>query len=63
MKKRPHFYVYRDKSKKWRWRLVAANGELVGPSQAYSRRADAVRATVRFGDIVMDADLVVQDEK
>lgn len=40
MKKRPHFYVYRDKSKKWRWRLVAANGELVGPSQAYSRRAD-----------------------
>ena len=27
----------------WRWRLVAANGEIVAQSEGYTRRADAER--------------------
>ena len=34
---------YRDRAGKWRWRFVAANGEIVAvSSQGYVRKADAI---------------------
>lgn len=42
------FEVYRSGliMPRWRWRLVATNGQVVAQSQGYSRRIDAL-ATVR----------------
>lgn len=40
--------VYEDVAGEWRWRRVAANGEVVGDSaEGYSRKHDAKRAAVR----------------
>ena len=38
-----HFETFRDKRGAWRWRLVAANGQVVAQSEAYTRKADAER--------------------
>lgn len=45
MAKLARFEIYPDASGRWRFRLVAANGEIISPSQSYSRKADAKRAT------------------
>jgi uncharacterized protein YegP (UPF0339 family) len=43
-KRRGKFTIYQDAELGWRWRLVAGNGENIGPaSEAYTRYADAVR--------------------
>jgi uncharacterized protein YegP (UPF0339 family) len=35
--------IYRDKRGKYRWRVTASNGKIIGAStQGYSRRADAL---------------------
>jgi uncharacterized protein YegP (UPF0339 family) len=42
------FHIWQDKAGGWRWRLLAANGRLVGESgEAYSRRRDCERAVLR----------------
>lgn len=35
--------VYQDDTGAWRWRLRAANGEIVAIGEAYTRRGDAKR--------------------
>ena len=41
--------VYKDAQKQWRWRLVAANGNIVADSgEGYRRRADAVHMAERI---------------
>lgn len=41
----PGFRIYRDRRGEWRWRLVAANGQIVAtPGEGYTRRADCVRS-------------------
>ena len=42
------FEVYADIGKGWRFRLVAANGEVVAQGESYTRRADALRAVRRL---------------
>lgn len=37
----------RNGSKVWRYRIIAGNGEITAPSQAYSKRSSAVRGAVR----------------
>lgn len=44
MDRRPHFDTYQDLADEWRWRLVAANGEIVAHGEAHRDRTDAVRA-------------------
>lgn len=40
-----HVEVYRDVSQsRWRWRAVAANGEIVSEGEAHTRAYDAERA-------------------
>ena len=37
--------VYQDALGEWRWRLQAANGEIVaGSGEGYTRKSDALRA-------------------
>lgn len=43
------FYIYCDKSGKWRWRLKSGNGRVVADSgEGYSREAGAVSAVERL---------------
>jgi uncharacterized protein YegP (UPF0339 family) len=45
MTRAPIIEVYADTAGEWRWRLRAANGELVANSgEGYTRQEDAVRA-------------------
>ena len=39
----PQYQVYRGKGMDWRWRLRAANSEIVASGEGYTRRQDAVR--------------------
>lgn len=36
--------IYEDEAGGWRWRCVAANGELVASGEAHTRQVDAERA-------------------
>jgi uncharacterized protein YegP (UPF0339 family) len=37
--------VFADAAGQWRWRLVAANGEIVASSEAYTTKASAVEGS------------------
>jgi uncharacterized protein YegP (UPF0339 family) len=39
------FEVYKDKAGKFRWRLLAANGENVASGEAYETKAAAIKGT------------------
>jgi uncharacterized protein YegP (UPF0339 family) len=39
----PNAEVYRDDAGFWRWRVQAANGEIIAVGEAYSRERDAKR--------------------
>jgi len=42
----PKFSIYQDRAGKYRWRLVANNGEKVASSgEAFASRSNAARAT------------------
>ena len=38
----PKFKVYPSPDGRWRWTLVASNGEILCPSQGYARRSGAL---------------------
>ena len=43
------FDIYQDAAGEWRWRLVAANGRIVGDSgEGYATSSNARRAARRF---------------
>lgn len=42
----------------WRWRLRAANGEIIASGEAHTTRADAVRAFRRVAELAGEADVV-----
>jgi len=53
------FEVYEDNAEEWRWRLRAANGELVADSgEGYSNRSKAMDAVERVQSYAADADLL-----
>jgi uncharacterized protein YegP (UPF0339 family) len=57
------FEVYQSKDG-WRWRLRAANSQIVATGEAHTRKADAIRACKRLTDIAIEAansPLVVRD--
>jgi len=43
------------KSRRYRWRLLAGNGEIVAASEGYHNKRDCERIVARLGQIVMDA--------
>ena len=55
----PKLQVYLDSVGYWRWRLVAANGEKVAASEAYSSKSAALHAAERVKTIAWTATIVV----
>lgn len=54
----PKFEVYQDRANYWRWRLVAANGEIVAASEGYSSEYNAKRSAQRVAEIAGQAVVV-----
>jgi uncharacterized protein len=52
------FVVYKDKSGKYRWKLVARNGENVAASESYSSKLAAEKAATRAKTIAIEATIV-----
>lgn len=49
-----HVEIYRDTGDQYRWRAVAANGEIVSEGEAHTRESDAARAAKGvFGEDVL----------
>ena len=51
MRELPKFEFFKDKAGYYRWRLKAANGEIVANSEGYVSVANAKRSAVRVKDI------------
>jgi uncharacterized protein YegP (UPF0339 family) len=56
--KGPRFEVYHDKAKKFRFRLLAANGEPVAMSEAYESKASVMSTVKRIGAMAAKAAIV-----
>lgn len=50
--------IYCDALEEWRWRLVAANREIIAVSEGYTRAADARRAAERLREQVVSAKIL-----
>lgn len=55
------YEVFEDRRGEYRWRLVAANGEVVSQSEAYSRKADAERGLEDAKEASAEADLEAKE--
>lgn len=53
------FQIYRTRTKQYRWRLRAANGEIIAHGESYKRKADCLNA-MRLMQAV-NADTEIQD--
>lgn len=42
--------VYRDKTRKWRWRLMGGNGEKMSGSESYSSKSKALASARKAGE-------------
>lgn len=51
----PHVEIYEDEGGEWRWRVKAANGEVVAQGEGHTSAHDAERAFVRATSIMMTA--------
>lgn len=49
MKRRPHLELFRDRSRRYRWRIRAANGQILASSEAYSSKGKAWQTAARLG--------------
>lgn len=53
--------IFRDSRDQFRFRLVAANGEIVATSESYTTRHDAERAAERVRDLAVQASVEFAD--
>jgi uncharacterized protein YegP (UPF0339 family) len=56
--KRAHFRPYKDRRGQWRFKFVGANGEVMFPSEDYTRKASVPRAIARLRLEVLRAPIV-----
>jgi len=57
------FQVYEDAAAEWRWRLVAANGEIIADSgEGYASKRNAREAAERVAAYAPDADVLDVDD-
>lgn len=48
----PYFELYQDKAKKWRWRIKARNGQVLGDSgEGYATRSNCQEAVDRLNGV------------
>jgi uncharacterized protein YegP (UPF0339 family) len=57
----PKFEVYQDKAGEFRFRLKAANGEIIGKSEGYKAKASAKKGIASIGKNAPDAPIVVME--
>lgn len=50
----PYFEVYKDKAGEWRWRLKAANHEILASGEGYSSRSKCIDGIVTMGRAIID---------
>lgn len=59
----PGFYLYIDRAGEYRWRLLAANNQIVADSsEGYANRQGALQAVGRIQQLVNDPRLHIHDE-
>ena len=51
----PEFEIYRDNAGEYRWRLQAANGEIVAASEGYTTASSARRSVERVKELAPQA--------
>ena len=56
--KAPKFEVYADKAGKFRFRLVATNGETIAASEAYEAKRSALQTIKKFAETAAKAVVV-----
>jgi len=49
--------VYKDNAGEWRWRLVAANGEIVAVGEGYKNKKDAIDTIGAIKEFARRADV------
>ena len=59
--KHPKFEIYQDKAGEFRFRLKAANGEIIGKSEGYKAKASAKKGIASIAKNAPDAPIVVID--
>lgn len=57
--KHPKYELYQDKAGEFRFRLKAANGEIIGKSEGYKAKASAKKGILSIGKNAPDAPVVV----
>lgn len=58
--KHPKFEMYVDKAGEFRFRLKAANGEIIGKSEGYKAKASAKKGIASIAKNAPDAPIIVQ---
>ncbi|HEX8636703.1 MAG TPA: DUF1508 domain-containing protein [Pyrinomonadaceae bacterium] len=57
------FEIYKDVSDKWRWRLKARNGEIVGDSsESYHNRSDLFRTLSLITETIKSNDYTIVEK-
>ena len=59
--KHPKYELYKDKAGEYRFRLKAANGEIIGKSEGYKAKASAKKGIASIAKNAPDAPIVVID--
>ena len=59
--KHPKYELYKDKAGEFRFRLKAANGEIIGKSEGYKAKASAKKGIASIAKNAPDAAIVVID--
>lgn len=54
--------VKKGKSRRYRWRLVASNGETVAASEGYQNKRDCERTITRLGQLAREAAVLYLDD-
>ena len=57
--KHPKYELYKDKAGEYRFRLKAANGEIIGKSEGYKAKASAKKGIASIAKNAPDAPIVV----
>ena len=57
--KHPKYELYKDKAGEFRFRLKAANGEIIGKSESYKAKASAKKGIASIAKNAPDAPVVV----
>lgn len=56
------FELFQDIDEQYRWRLIAANGEIVAASEGYTRLESARRSAERVQELAEEAAITEADD-